>query len=101
MSGRLCRWGIGTLVAVLLGMAAIALAFAQQQADPGQQLAAEWQALALQQHHAEAAINRLIQSYEARLQTALSWLQQAQARTRTAPNGVGRVNPAEGGSNPP
>jgi predicted component of type VI protein secretion system len=35
----------------------------------------------LQQHHAEDAINRLIQSYEARLSTALSWLQQAQQQS--------------------
>jgi predicted negative regulator of RcsB-dependent stress response len=70
---------------VLFALLLIALfaprARAQQQADPGQQLAAEWQALALQQHHAEDAINRLIQSYEARLSTALSWLQQAQQQS--------------------
>lgn len=49
-----------------------------QQLDPTQQLQAEWQAAQLAQRHAEDAIGRLIASYEARLQTAMEWLQQAQ-----------------------
>ena len=49
-----------------------------QQPDPNQQLFAEWQALQLQQGHAEAAINRLVAGYEARLQTAMQWLKAAQ-----------------------
>ena len=67
---------------VLLALAVAFPAHAQsgaQQPDPAYQaLALEWQALALQQHHAEEAINRLVASYEARLTTAMDWLKRAQ-----------------------
>jgi hypothetical protein len=96
---------VSRLATIVLLAAAVAFwiqnAAAQELNPANQALLAEWQALALQQHHAEEAINRLIQSYEARLATAMDWLRQAQAHSGTAPNGVGRVNPAEGGSNPP
>ena len=91
--------------AAALAAVLAAPALAQQPPpDPYRDLAGEWQALQLQQSHAEDAINRLIASYEARLQTALQWLQKAQAsgaKSGSAPNGVGRVDPAGGGSNPP
>jgi hypothetical protein len=65
--------------AISLAAFAASPALAQQQADPNQGLALEWQALQLQQSHAEQAINRLIAAYELRLATAMVWLQAAQA----------------------
>lgn len=55
---------------------------AQQQPDPNQALAAEWQAAQLALHHSEEAINRLIAAYEARLATAIDWLKAAQAEQK-------------------
>jgi hypothetical protein len=57
---------------------AAAVPAAAQQADPTQAVIAEWQALQLSTQHTEAAIGRLIASYEARLATAMEWLKAAQ-----------------------
>jgi hypothetical protein len=76
------------LRALILAAALAAAAFpaaAQQQPDPTQALIAEWQALRLQQEHAETAISRVIASYEARLATAMEWLRQVQAEKPVAP----------------
>jgi predicted component of type VI protein secretion system len=53
-----------------------------QQADPTQAMIAEWQALQLSTQHTEAAIARVIASYEARLATAMVWLKAAQAEPK-------------------
>ena len=71
--------------AIVLLAAAVAFAAVPapaQQADPNQGLALEWQALQLQQTHAEQAINRLIAAYELRLATAMDWLKAAQAEQK-------------------
>lgn len=60
---------------------------AQQQSDPVAALNQEWAALELAQQHSEAAINRVIAAYEARLATAMEWLKAAQDEAMLAREG--------------